>query len=139
MKDGYMIDYISGSEVRATPEEVQAVQPFCRVLVEDYGYPKSVISAHPQFHVRARPSDTKKEYPVDIAVFESDTKNDSEVRIIVECKKTTRKDGLEQLKDYLRFSEAEIGVWYNGEERAYIRKYYENQLSRNPKAKTVKV
>lgn len=126
MKDGYVIDYISGSEVRATPEEVQAVQPFCRVLVEDYGYPKSVISAHPQFHVRARPSDTKKEYPVDIAVFESDTKNDSEVRIIVECKKTTRKDGLEQLKDYLRFSEAEIGVWYNGEERAYIRKYYDS-------------
>lgn len=126
MKDGYILDYISGCEVRATPEEVQAVQPFCKILVEDYGYPKSVISAHPQYRVRVRPSDTKKEYPVDIAVFGSDSKNDDEVKIIVECKKATRKDGLEQLKDYLRFSDAEIGVWYNGEERAYIRKYYDN-------------
>lgn len=123
MKDGYMIDYISGNEVRATPEEVQAVQPFCRMLVEDYGYPPSVISAHPQFRIRARPSDIKKEYPVDIAVFGSDAKNDNEVKIIVECKKSTRKDGMNQLKTYLNLSDAEIGVWYNGEERAYIRKY----------------
>lgn len=124
MRDGYIIDYISGSEVRTTPEEVQAVQPLLKILVEDYGYPKEVISAHPQYRVRVRPSDTKKEYPVDIAVFKDSTKKDADVNIIAECKKSTRKDGIEQLKDYLRFSDAEIGIWYNGEEFAYIRKYY---------------
>ena len=36
MKDGYLIDYITGVEVKATPEELQAVQPFARMLVEDY-------------------------------------------------------------------------------------------------------
>lgn len=37
-KDGYIIDFISGQEVKATPEEIEAVQVFARQLVEDYGY-----------------------------------------------------------------------------------------------------
>lgn len=41
-----------------------------RILVDDYGYPKDVIQTRPQWRVKARPSDTKKEYPVDIAVFQ---------------------------------------------------------------------
>ena len=69
MRDGYLLDFVSGTEVKATPEEIEAVQPFSRVLVEDYGYPKALISTHPQYRVKVRPSDTKKEYPVDIAVF----------------------------------------------------------------------
>lgn len=32
MKDGYLIDYISGTDVKATPEESQAVQPFAKCL-----------------------------------------------------------------------------------------------------------
>lgn len=71
-KEGYIFDYISGKEVKATPEEVEATQVFSKILVEDYNYPKSHIQTRPQFFVKVRPSDTKKEYPVDIAVF-SDT------------------------------------------------------------------
>ena len=90
MKEGYIIDYISGLEVKATPEEVDAVQIFAKILVEDYGYSKDVIITHPQYRVKVRPSDEKKEYPVE---------------------------------DYLRFSKAQLGVWFNGEERFFIRKY----------------
>lgn len=54
VKDGYIIDYISGNEVKGTPEEIQAVQPFSKILVEDYGYPKEVISTHPQHRVKVR-------------------------------------------------------------------------------------
>ena len=32
VKDGYIIDYISGNEVKGTPEEIQAVQPFSKIL-----------------------------------------------------------------------------------------------------------
>ncbi len=67
-KDGYIIDFISGQEVKATLEEIEAVQVFAKQLVEDYGYPKDHIQTRPQFRVKVRPSDTKKEYPVDIAV-----------------------------------------------------------------------
>ena len=115
-------DYISGKPVPATPEETDAVQVMARVLVEDYGYPKAQIATHPQWRVSAYPSDTKKSYPVDIAVFTGSKWSDSTLRIIVECKKKTRSDGLEQLKTYLRLSAANLGVWFNGEQRVFIQK-----------------
>jgi type I restriction enzyme M protein len=69
LSTGYVTDFISGQRVRATPEEIEAVQVFSRRLVEDYGYPRSHIQTRPQFRVRKRPSDEKRSYPVDIAVF----------------------------------------------------------------------
>ncbi|MBA2861035.1 N-6 DNA methylase [Methanococcus maripaludis] len=126
LKDGYIIDFISGNEVKATPEELEAVQVFSRQLVEDYGYPKEYIQTRPQFRVKVRPSDTKKEYPVDIAVFADKKKQEDDVYIIIECKKKNRKDGMSQLQDYLRFSKAYLGVWFNGEERLFLRKIEKN-------------
>ena len=38
-----IIDFISGLEINAGPEEMEATQPFSKILVEDYGYPKSFI------------------------------------------------------------------------------------------------
>lgn len=118
-----IIDYISGVELNATPEEIEAVQVFSRQLVEDYGYKKEQIQTRPQFRVKVRPSDIKKEYPVDIAVFKDKNKKEDEVYIIVECKKKNRKDGKSQLEDYLRFSKAGLGVWFNGDERLFLRKF----------------
>ncbi|MDE0472483.1 MAG: N-6 DNA methylase [Ekhidna sp.] len=122
-KSTKIVDFISGFEIKSTPEEVEAVQIFSKQLVEDYGYSKKQITTHPQFRVKARPSDTRGKYPVDIAVFKSFEKKNEDVYIIVECKKGNRKDGLEQLKDYLRFSRASLGVWFNGHERLFLRKY----------------
>lgn len=121
-KEGYIFDYISGQQVKASPEEVEATQVFSKILVEDYGYPKDYIQTRPQFHVKVRPSDTKKEYPVDIAVFDDPKKADDNLCIIVECKKKNRKDGLTQLKNYLTLSKASLGVWFNGDERFYLLK-----------------
>lgn len=126
IKEGYIIDCISGQELKATPEEIQAVQPFAIKLMEDYGYPKVNIQTRPQWRVKVRPSDTKKEYPVDIAVFSDSVHSDDNIYLIVECKKKTRKDGRSQLEDYLRLSKAVLGVWFNGDETLYIRKYEEN-------------
>ena len=121
-KEGYIIDFISGEQVKATPEEVQATQVFSRILVEDYGYSKSQIQTRPQFRIKASPSDMEYRYPVDIVVFKTDEKERGQEYIVVECKKPTREDGIEQLKLYLKFSEAELGVWFNGENTHYIRK-----------------
>ena len=120
--EGKVIDFISGREVPAKPEETLAVQPFARQLVEDYGYPKSHIQTRPQWHVKARPSDTAKSYPVDIAVFDGEDHRDENLYLVVECKKPQRKDGRDQLEDYLRLSRAYLGVWTNGEERLFLRK-----------------
>jgi len=121
---GFIKDYISGIKVRATPEEVWAVQVFAARLVEDYGYKKNQIQTHPQFRVRKRPSDEAKEYPVDIAVFSSAEKSEETLFMIVECKEPDEQAGLRQLKIYMDMSPAEIGVWFNGNAHAYIRKQY---------------
>ena len=116
-------DYISGILVSATPEEIDAVQPFSKKLVEDYGYPKHNIRTRPQFQVKRRPSDNKKSYPVDIVVFSSNKHIDNNATIIVECKAKTEKDGRTQLENYLTLSRANLGVWFNGNGFIAIRKY----------------
>jgi type I restriction enzyme M protein len=121
-REGYISDFISGKLVRDTPEEREAVQVFAMSLVRDYGYPKSHIQTRPQYRVKATPSDRKKEYPVDIAVFSASQRTEANAYIIVECKKKTRKDGRDQLEDYLRFSGAGLGVWFNGKERLFLQK-----------------
>ena len=121
--DSYIIDFVSGATISATPEEIYAVQVFSKILVDDFGYPKTHIQTRPQWRVKARPSDTKKEYPVDIAVFGGENHTDENIKIIVECKKPNRQDGRTQLQDYLRFSNARIGVWFNGEEKLFLKKY----------------
>lgn len=122
LKEGYIYDYISGIPVKASPEELEATQVFSKILVEDYGYPKEFIQTRPQFHVKVRPSDVKKEYPVDIAVFSDSEKTDDSLNIVVECKKKNRKDGRTQLENYMTLSKACLGVWFNGEERFYLYK-----------------
>lgn len=118
-------DYISGQNIQATPEEIDAVQPFSRQLVEDYGYPKEHIQTRPQYRVKHAPSDStqSKMYPVDIAVFNSDVHTDEHLKLIIECKKKTRKDGRGQLENYMTLSSAELGVWTNGVERLFLRKH----------------
>ena len=125
-KVGYIRDFVSGKHVKATPEEVNAVQVLSKILVEDYGYPIDHLQTRPQFRVRARPSDTKKEYPVDIVVFNNKDHSEKDAYIIVECKKPNRKDGRKQLEIYLSMSDAQIGVWYNGSEKLCLLKEISN-------------
>jgi type I restriction enzyme M protein len=115
-------DYISGKQVKASAEEIEAVQVFARKLVDDLGYPKSVIQTRPQYRVRSTPSGGKaKGYPIDIAVFSSDKRLESELQIVVECKRKNRKDGEEQLKIYMGMApSAQIGVWFNGNDHLYL-------------------
>jgi type I restriction enzyme M protein len=122
--DGYLPDYISGVPVRATPEEVESVQVFARRLVEDFGYDKDQIQTRPQHRVRQSPGDTKKSYPIDIAVFSSASKREDGLHIVVECKKKRRLDGRRQLEIYLSMSPATIGAWFNGDEHLYLQKVY---------------
>jgi type I restriction enzyme M protein len=121
-REGYILDYISGIEIKSTPEEIEAVQVFSRQLVEDYGYSKNQIQTRPQWRVKARPSDTRNEYPIDIAIFSGPKKTEENLYIIVECKQRTRKDGIGQLKNYLTLSNAYLGVWFNGNERLFLKK-----------------
>lgn len=120
---GTVRDYISGLMVQATPEEVESVQVMARRLVEDFGYPREHIQTRPQWRVATSPSASKK-YPVDIAVFSSPQHSDENLVMVIECKRKTRKDGIEQLHRYLDMSAADLGVWFNGEDHEYVRKVF---------------
>jgi len=117
----YIQDFISDKPVKATPEEIEAVQVFSKQLLEDYNYPKTHIQTRPQYRVKQRPSGGK-DFPVDIVVFTSNNHIFDNEYILVECKRKNRKDGKKQLEDYLHFSKAYLGVWFNGEERLFLRK-----------------
>lgn len=123
-KDGYILDFISGQEIKGTPEEIEATQVFSKRLVEEYEFLKENLQTRPQYFVRKTPSDeAKKEYPVDIAVFKGKSRAESDLIGIVECKKKTRKDGIEQLKLYMDMcSSIQWGVWYNGDEQINLQK-----------------
>ncbi len=122
LEPGYIRDFISRQPVRSGPEEVEAVQVFSRRLVEDYGYPHDRIRTRPQFQIRKRPSDTRGAWPVDIAVFRTPEQRESDLLMVVECKKPKRKDGIDQLHRYMDRSAAAIGVWFNGKDHVYLRK-----------------
>jgi len=120
--EGKLIDFISGQWVTDNPEEREAVQVFAHKLVEEFGYPKTVITTRPQFRAKVSPSGQPK-YPLDITVFTASSKQYSEVYIIVECKSKNRKDGQVQLEEYLNLvPSAQIGVWFNGKEHLYVRR-----------------
>lgn len=123
-KEGYVFDFISGKEIKASPEEVEATQVFSKRLIDEYEFKKEDIQTRPQYHVRKSPSDeAKKDYPTDIAVFKSKSRAESDLIGLVECKKKTRKDGVEQLKLYMDMCSSVIwGVWFNGEEQINLLK-----------------
>ena len=123
IKDGYITDFISGQTIKATPEEVEATQVFSQKLVEEYEYDKLQIQTRPQYFVRKTPSDEVKEYPIDIGIFNGKSRAESDLVGIVECKKESRKDGLEQLKLYMDMcSNVKWGVWFNGKEQINLEK-----------------
>ena len=97
LKEGYIKDFISEVAVRATPEEIEAVQVFLWMLVDDYDYPKELIQTRPQWRVKARPSGTKKEYPADIGLFSGEDHIEDNIEIIIECKRKNTKDGSHHL------------------------------------------
>ena len=68
-----------------------------------------------------RPEDRERTEEIWRHDSDRDQKDDN-AYIIVECKKKNRKDGKSQLEDYLRFSKAYLGVWFNGNERLYLQK-----------------
>ena len=113
---GYIEDYISGTEVKATPEEIDAVQVFAWRLVEDYDYDKAQVQTRPQFRVRKRPSDEERSYPVDIAVFRNTRKIEEALCMVVECKKNRGESGLQERvgspHDAIGRSPSQKSKWY---------------------------
>ena len=92
---------------KASPEEIVR-QLWVYKLIHQYGYKEEEIDleASVQFGVEVG---TKA---ADIIVYTDNSKETP--KIIVECKKPKRKDGIEQLKSYMNAKGAPVAVWSNG-------------------------
>lgn len=121
-----VIDQLSGREVPAGPEEVEATQPFVIYLQQKLGWDPNQMTTRPQWRVPKHPSGSRPAgYPVDIAIFESAKVRGKEehVRILVECKSPDQETGVTQLKTYLNLEpEARLGIWFNGTRHVLVYK-----------------
>jgi type I restriction enzyme M protein len=106
---------ITGKLRKETPEEYVR-QEYCRMLLDVYKYPKKNIDVEFSINIGR---DTKR---IDIVVFNSDKKTQSNVYIAIETKKKDESDGKKQLESYVNATTANFGVWTNGDEILYLEK-----------------
>jgi len=116
--NSYVTDPVTGQEVRATPERVEAKLIFAERLLNEYGYSKDQIQTFPEFYIQ---KGSTKIGPADIVVFKDSKKTFDNIYLIIETKRKDKKDGIKQLKSYIDPTPAEGGVWFNGTEIAYFR------------------
>lgn len=106
---------------KSAPEEIVR-QLWVYKLMHQYGYLADEIDLEKgvQFGTEIG---TKA---ADIIVYTDATKLTP--KIIVECKKPKRKDGIEQLKSYMNAKGAPVAVWSNGEDRIILYRPYPAQF-----------
>jgi len=120
--------YVEGG--KSAPEEIVR-QLWVYKLIHQYGYQPDEIDLEKSVQFGTEVS-TKA---ADIIVYTDDTKETP--KIIVECKKPKRKDGIEQLKSYMNAKGAPVAVWSNGSDSIILYRPYpkefENTLFDIPK------
>ncbi len=115
--EGKVVDFLSGKQVRDTPEEYVR-QNIEKALVRQYGYAPE--DCGPEFRIHFGSSRPR----VDIAVWHPGDDHKQETAfLLVECKKPgqnpkAKKDGIEQLKSYMAAClNGRYGLWTNGDDR----------------------
>lgn len=132
MPRAVVVDQLSGREVPAGPEELDATQPLIFYLTQKLGWNPHQIITRPQWRVPRNPSGARSSgYPVDIAIFEGPTHrgDPDHIRIICECKAPDLDTGIGELKTYLGLEpEARLGIWFNGQKHALVFKLPNGQF-----------
>lgn len=121
-------DYATGKERTKTREEVVR-QQFERILIDDLGYPKSHVDI--EFPIR-RGSKGRAE-SADIAVFNSPSHDQTNLRLIVETKAPGESFD-NQVFSYATATTAEYAVWFDGldRDRSQGAKYFWRDLENEP-------
>ncbi len=109
--------YVDGG--KANPEEIVR-QLWVYKLIHQYRYSKDEIGLEVPVSFGTEVG-TKA---ADIIVYTSDVKDTP--KIIIECKKPKRKDGIEQLKSYMNAKGAPVAVWSNGQDSIILYRPYPN-------------
>lgn len=111
--------YVEGG--KSAPEEIVR-QLWVYKLIHQYGYQADEIELETSVQFGTEIS-TKA---ADIVVYTDLTKTTP--KIIVECKKPKRKDGIEQLKSYMNAKGAPVAIWSNGADSIILYRPYPAQF-----------
>ena len=111
MSEKRVIDYVTGKELRTTPEE-QYRQQFEHILVNDLGYPKEHIGI--EFPIQR--GSQKKAERADIVVFNSEKHTQKNAYIIIEIK-TPKGSFDKQILSYVTATTAPYSAWFSGFEK----------------------
>ena len=106
---------------KSAPEEIVR-QLWVYKLIHQYGYQSDEIDLEKSVQFGTEVG-TKA---ADIIVYTDDTKETP--KIIVECKKPRRKDGIEQLKSYMNAKGAPVAVWSNGSDSVILYRPYPKEF-----------
>ncbi|CRI66574.1 conserved hypothetical protein [Thiocapsa sp. KS1] len=111
--------YVEGG--KSAPEEIVR-QLWVYKLVHQYGYSADQIDLEKSVQFGTEIG-TKA---ADIIVYTDATKTTP--KIIIECKRPKRKDGIEQLKSYMNAKGAPVAVWSNGADNIILYRPYPAQF-----------
>lgn len=106
---------------KSAPEEIVR-QLWVYKLIHRYGYNADEIDLEKAVQFGTEVG-TKA---ADIIVYTNNTK--ATPKLIVECKKPNRKDGIEQLKSYMNAKGAPVAVWSNGADSIILYRPYPAQF-----------
>lgn len=109
--------YVEGG--KSAPEEIVR-QLWVYKLMQQYRYQADAIDLEKSVQFGTEVG-TKA---ADIIVYTDGTKTTP--KIIVECKKPKRKDGIEQLKSYMNAKGAPVAIWSNGADSIILYRPYPN-------------
>jgi type I restriction enzyme M protein len=119
---------VRNKNIQLKPKEIVR-QLYARRLLNEYGYPPERLAFEHKI------SFERKRKSMDIVIFDKDHPNTE--YIIVELKKPKLQDGKDQLRLYCHATNAQIGVWTNGEKISHYRhkeRNYFEDLSHIPYA-----
>jgi type I restriction enzyme M protein len=111
--------YVEGG--KTAPEEIVR-QLWVYKLIHQYGYQHDELDLERSIQFGTEVG-TKA---ADIIVYTDATKETP--KIIVECKKPRRKDGIEQLKSYMNAKGAPVAVWSNGSDSIILYRPYPKEF-----------
>lgn len=106
---------------KVSPEEIIR-QLWVYKLINQYGYQIDEIDLEASVEFGTEVNNKA----ADIIVYTDNSKETP--KIIIECKKPKRKDGIEQLKSYMNAKGAPVAVWSNGSDNIILYRPYPNNF-----------
>jgi len=133
-ESGRILDFLTGQPLEPKPEEFVR-QRYLGILHYEYRYPKNVLAREVPIQYGSGELKDAEGNPVraDIVVYKTaiacSQRDQGNMFLVVECKREKETEGYNQLVSYIYNTSAEGGVWYNGDEVSYFRRYPQNTLT----------